>query len=185
MVPFNAFPANYPAMPYGGYFYPNPYAAAQPQPVPQAQPQQTPVSGQTQPAPAYQPQKRTYYPPNWIQNEKELDEYEVQAGNPLFAFVRGGEGEERLVIRTIGEDGRPHDETIPLSFPKEEKVTRKDLEAFATVDNLRTVLGEIKRLSERVENLSEEVAQVPAPQPQTRARKTSAKTWEDDENVTL
>lgn len=174
-APFNPWMT---AQGYGPWpYYGNNMYNPQPPSVTQAVPQ-TVMPNQTTPVytqqPQAQPQKRPYYPPNWISSEKELDDFEVQAGSPLFAFVRDEEGKERLVVRSVGDDGRPHDETIPLSFPRDEKITRQDLAAYVTADDFRAVIGEIRKLNARVDELTE-------PAPKKRSRTASA-TWEEDDD---
>lgn len=170
----NPFPASYPAYPYGMYggYAPTGYYPPQPQPQPAA----------TQAQPVSQPQQtgKTYYPPNWLKSEAELDEYSVQQGEPLFAFIHDASGNDRLVIRKIGDDGLPHDETIPLEFPKEEKLTHKDLEGYVRAEDFTAVVRELRQMRTRLDELQASAE----PQPR-RTRKAAPQTWEEDEDGTV
>ena len=175
-MPYNyPFPASYPAYPYTGYMpnYQNVY-------YPAAQPQPQPVATQAQPAAQPQQTGKTYYPPNWIKSETELDEYNVQQGEPLFAFVHDTSGNDRLVIRKIGDDGLPHDETIPIEFPKEEKLTHKDLEGYVRAEDFTAVVRELLQMRTMLDELQASAE----PQPR-RTRKAAPQTWEEDDDGTV
>lgn len=100
--------------------------------------------------------KRAYFPPNWINDISELDDFEVQPGTPLFALFRN---KDVFVLRHVDETGRMHDDVVPFEIPRQKTVTESDLQNYVTAKDFGVLVREVQSIREQIGRGGQEVTE--------------------------